>query len=161
MQIGELSSGMMCDREAISNVSRVRGGTPVKLDRGLNKGTYVSVKNIQGRTLSKGMVVLGSYNAYNQGADLYEVLGFTSDEDKYGEGGVKFDSVKDLFKYYGVKSLRALEELQNQNTYGYSSYMMVRDLHDGDEGAWFYIFEGRWCRGSGAEPLSFTLMQKQ
>ena len=161
MHISELSSGMMRSRQAINNVQSVRHGTILDIENKDILESYTAQRNIQGRTVAKGMVVLASYNAYNQGANLYEVLGFTGDDHKYGKGDVMFDSVKDIFKHYGVKSLKVLEELQNKNEYGKSSYMVVRDLHSGDEGAWFYIFEGRWCRGSGAEPLSFTLMQKQ
>jgi len=33
--------------------------------------------------------------------------------------------------------------------------MVARDLEDGKEGPWYYLFNGRWSRGSGAEALTF------
>ena len=161
MHISELSSGCLKSPVALENVQCVRNGATVQTGDQFNPKYFTAERNIQGRTIAKGMLVLASYNDANQGADLCEVLGFTGDDEKYGNGGVKFDSVKDLFTHYGVKSLWALEELQDEKEYGYASYMVVRDLDTGESGSWFYLYEGRWCRGSGAEPLSFTLMQKQ
>ena len=110
---------------------------------------------VKGSALAKGMKVAGIYRATNAGLDFYEVLGVTDDTQKYGEGGVAFDSVKECMAAKGVKSLKALEELQRKNEYGMSSYLVVRDIVTGEEGPWFYLFGGRWCRGSGAEALTF------
>lgn len=110
--------------------------------------------------LEKGQIVLASYSSTNQGAQVYEILGFTDDDKKYGDGGVKFDSVKDLLKAKGVATLKELEALQNKNEYGLRSYIVVRDLDDKEEGPWFYLYKGSWSRGSGAEKLSFVLLKE-
>jgi len=161
MQIHELNSGFLRSPEAINNVQMVRGGAPIEVKKDDEQKTYVAIGNVQGRSLAKGMVVLASYNEGNQGADLVEVLGFTSDKEHYGEGGVAFESAKEMLKHYGVKSLQELEDLQDKNEYGYHSYLVVRDLNDDEEGAWYYLYEGRWARGSGAEKLSFVRMNLQ
>lgn len=111
---------------------------------------------IRGNLLKRGMKVAASYNSTNQGTDYVEILGFTNNKAKYGESGVQFNSVKDIFRSLrGVSSLKGLEEYDDKNEYGYSHYMVVRDLEDGQSGPWYYLYKGRWSRGSGAEALSF------
>lgn len=154
----KFSSGFMKSPNAKELVKKFRAGEET-FD--LKDGTsYKAVKKISGNALEAGQLIMGSYSSTNQGADLYQVLGFTGDDKKYGEGGVKFKSVKDLFAHYKVSTLKALETLQDKNEYGYHSYLVVRDLADGEEGAWFYPYSGRWARGSGAEQLTFTLIEK-
>jgi hypothetical protein len=99
--------------------------------------------------LKKGMRVLAQYKSYNEGEDRVEVLGIAKGNS--GEGGVEFDSVRDAMKAAGVTSLRALEGMDDY-------FLVVRDLPYGDSGPWYYLFKGRWCRGSGAERLTFTLL---
>jgi len=118
-----------------------------------------------GKSLKKGDVVLARYNSINQGVDICRVLGVTDDSEKYGQGGIEFKSVKECLAHYKVKSLAALEALQDQNEYGHSSYLVVEDM-EGVEGSkskrgpWYYLDEGRWVRGSGAEKLSFSKMEE-
>lgn len=125
-------------------------------------------KVVRGNMLKRGMKLSASYSLYNEGIDYIEVLGFTNNKEKYGEGGVKYNSVKDIFRAHrGVASLKQLYELDQQSEYGYSHYMCVRDIspdersrgmgdEDDRQGCWYYLNEkGRWCRGSGMEPLSF------
>lgn len=148
-------SGCMQSKDAIALVRRFKDGDETY---DLPDGRVYTMKKkvVKGDALAKDMLVMASYKSTNQGAQLYQVLGFTDDKDEYGEGGVKFDSVKQLFAAKKVSSLKELEELQKKNKYGYSSYMVVADLEDKESGPWFYVFEGKWSRGSGAEPLSFT-----
>lgn len=118
-------------------------------------------KIVRGNTLKRGMKLSASYSKVNEGTDYLEVLGFTGNDQKYGEGGVKYNSIQEIFRVTrGVSTLKQLEEHDNKNEYGYHHYMVARDIDPnstakGEEGAWYYIFEGRWSRGSGAEPLSF------
>jgi hypothetical protein len=49
----------------------------------------------------------------------------------------------------GVKSFSELEQKDAHVS------MVVKDLSDGDSGGFFYVFQGRFCRGSGAEPVTF------
>ena len=118
-------------------------------------------KIVRGNTLKRGMKLSASYSKVNEGTDYIEVLGFTGNDEKYGEGGVKYNSVQEIFRVTrGVSNLKQLEQHDNKNEYGYHHYMVARDIDPtstvkGETGAWYYIFEGRWSRGSGAEPLSF------
>ena len=156
-----MSSGLFRSPQSLAAVTAAKDGEIITT----KKGNFKPIKSIKSTELKPGDIFLGSYNAYNQGADIYEFLGITDDSTKYGESFKKsnkiaFKTVRDCLKYYKVSSLKALEELQNENEYGYHSYMCVKDLLNGDSGAWFYLFKGRWSRGSGAEPLSFTLLEK-
>lgn len=120
-------------------------------------------RQIRGNMLKRGMKLAAVYSKVNEGIDYIEVLGFTGNNEKYGEGGVKYNSVKEIFRAHrGISSLKALEASDNEKEYGYGHYLCARDLNpDPDtreehkQGCWYYLFEGRWCRGSGAEPLSF------
>jgi len=112
------------------------------------------------------MVVLARYNSMNQGVDICKILGVTGDDQKYGQGGIEFDSVKEALEYYDVKTTKDLEYLQSQNEYGHHCYLYVEDMEDVENaqnrrGPWYYLVDGRWARGSGAEKLSFTLMEQQ
>jgi hypothetical protein len=150
--------GTVHPESALGSIDEILAGTKnVKLDNG---DIYKAVKRLRAPALAKGMVVLAYYDAGNAGSDLYEILGFTGDEEKYGEGGVKFDTAKEVYKNYGVKNLDTLEKHQDKNGHGYSTYLTVKDLNRDESGPWFYAFQGRWSRGSGAEPLSFILMEK-
>jgi hypothetical protein len=156
----KFTSGMFKSRQARELVAAFKAGEET-FDLS-NGEKYKAVRQVAARQLAKGMIVLGSYNRYNQGAQLYEILGFTDNDEKYGDGGVKFDSLAELMKVKGVKSLKELEAEADKHPggYGHGYYMVVKDLEDNDSGPWFYIDEGRWVRGSGAEPVSFTLVEK-
>lgn len=159
IDIKDLSSGFIKSPKAKEKVKDVTAGKETVI---VNNKEYTSILNraIEHTNLKKGMVVLASYNKYNQGAHIYEILGFTGTDKKYGDGGVKFNSVKEVMDSEGVKTLDELEEKQNENEYGFHTYMVVKDLDDNEEGPWFYLFEGKWSSGSGAEPLSFWLMEE-
>lgn len=145
----EFKSGMMRDRDAIEKVSDFKHGAETfDIEKNGKTIKYKSSGVVSGNALKKGDIVTGSYNHYNQGMDLYEILGVTDRDDEKPN----YDSVKAVMQKYGVSSLKGIEELDN----GDKIYLVVRDLEDGDEGAWFYVFKGRWCRGSGAEALTFT-----
>lgn len=122
---------------------------------------------VRGNMLSKGMKLAASYNQYNHGTDFVEVVGVTGNDTEYGEGGPKFDSVKEALQSHGVRSLKALEELDRQSDkdrgYGHHTYLCVKEIKpdgtEGESGCWYYLFEGRWARGSGAEKLSFRVLE--
>jgi hypothetical protein len=120
--------------------------------------------------LQKGQYILSYYNKVNTGTDFFRVEGFGVAEEfsangKSLENRIEFlvDSQKELFKKYNVKSLDELN----------SKFFKFGELNTGKEPTllmtWYeggnpnnemlsdiyYIDENRWCRGSGAEPLSF------
>lgn len=145
--IGDFSSGWLKGRKAKDLVAAFKGGEEtVDLSDG---SKFKAVKKVAGQQIAKGMVVLASYNQYNQGAELYEILGVS---DKDDEDKVKYDSVKDAMKAHSVETLKELEEVD--------CHLVVRDLEDGQSGGFFYLYKGFWARGSGAERLSFTLVEK-
>lgn len=105
---------------------------------------------VPGSVLAKGMRVEASYKKYNEGTDRVEILGVTGPDPDNEE--VAFDSVRDAMRSAGVTSLRALEAAGSYK-------LVVRELPYGDSGAWYYLSSGRWVRGSGAERLTFVLIQ--
>lgn len=158
IDVKDLSSGMHRSPKAREKVKDVTSG---KDSVAIKKKEYQSTgKSVRHTDLKKGMVVLASHDKYNQGAEIYEILGFTGSEKQYGDGGVKFDSIKDVMNTEGVKTLKELEDKQNKNKYGFHTYMVVKDLNTNESGPWFYLFEGKMSYGSGAEPLSFWLMDE-
>lgn len=110
-------------------------------------------EKIQHTKLKKGMVVISSYKKYD--VALYEILGFT---DQAGNDKVVYDSVEDMLHKYGVSSLKALEEKQNNKI---KFYIVVKDLDDIDEGIFFYLYDGKWVIGSSADPATFNLVEEQ
>jgi hypothetical protein len=158
-----LQSGFLKSPRSIDAAKAVANGDDsVALNNGKH---YLAVKQLAGRALKKGMVVLAKYNTFNQGVDIVKILGVTGDENKHGTGGIKFDSVKEAMDHYGVKTVKELEEKQRKNDYGHTSHLMVEDMEDVEKdqykrGPWYYLSGGRWVRGSGAEPLSFVLLEE-
>jgi hypothetical protein len=156
----KFSSGMFKSQDAKALVKAFKAGEETyDLDNGRK---FKFEKNINGSKLAKGMVVIASYNKYNQGAELVEILGVTDDDVAHGEGGVKFPSVEAFLKAKGLKSLKDHDAHAEEKKlpYGHHPNLVVKDLKDGDEGPWYYPSEGRWVRGSGAEPLSFALVSE-
>jgi len=86
--------------------------------------------------------------------DFFKFSGFTDNDVKYGDGGVKYKSLRDLMRAKGVRNLRALEALEHKPEYGHGFYM-CGDWGPGQKGCDLYIFNGRWVVGSGAQPVSF------
>ncbi len=124
------------------------------------KDHYVFIGRVSSKSLKPGDIIGATYKATNEGADVYEFIGFSGTEKEYGEGGKKYNTLKEVFESEGVHSNKELEEKQDKNKYGNETYMIVKDLETGEQGPWFYLFKGRWSRGSGAEALTFWKVQK-
>lgn len=94
-------------------------------------------------------------------SDLMTFLGFSGIEEKYGEGGPKFKTLADVKKEYGASNMKDLENLDKKNNlpYGHNIYMWVQG-EDGDKGAYYYIFKGRWVWGSSANQIAFSEVAK-
>jgi hypothetical protein len=147
----EFSSGFMKDKKSTKLATEFKRG---KGTFELSDGRVFKGAGVIGPVnLKKGDIVLASYNKYNQGAQLYEILGVTKGDSDSGSNDQIpfFNSVKEALDHYGVDSLEEMDEEAEG-----SVRLVVKDLEDGDSGAWFYIFEDSWVRGSGAEPLTFT-----
>lgn len=120
--------------------------------------------------LQKGQYILSYYNKVNTGTDFFRVEGFGVAEEsslngKSLENRIEFlvDSQKELFKKYNVKSLDELKskffKFGELNT-GKEPTLLMTWYEDGNPNNEmlsdvYYIDDNRWCRGSGAEPLSF------
>jgi hypothetical protein len=127
------------------------------------------LRPISYRSMQVGNMYGDSYHATNAGYDVFTFLGFSDMDEKYGEGGVKFQSINEAYRKYNVRSLSALDEKcykLAQRRYGGDAYGHAIDMWvdfiaekgsvlENKPGGYYYISDGRWCRGSGAEPLTF------
>lgn len=124
---------------------------------------YMYSRNVRGNALEKGMIVV---TKWGDNYDVMRVLGVSDQSQKYGSGGVVFDNVRDAMRASNVKSLRALESHDDENEYGFASYLWVETLlphtpdASGDDvrGPWGYLFKGRWTFGS--DNVSFRLLER-
>lgn len=137
-----------------------------------NGKKYKIIKSIQGKSLEAGMKVLAKYNSTNSGVDFVEIIGVTDCNVQYGEYKNSSDikkTVKEMMLNYSAKTLEELHDKQHEyvirsgiskDSYGWDSHLVLRDLKTGEMGGWYYIYENKWCRGSGAETLSFVLVEE-
>lgn len=148
---GSYSGGAFNRKEAKSMIQAFKDGEETfELKNG---DEYKAAGRTTGSQLKKGDIVFAVHDQYNTGAEMYQILGF-------GKGGdVKYDSVKAAYTGTGVKTMKALEEFNDKNSKD-EVRLIVKDLNDGDEGDFFYVHQGRWSYGSGAEPLSFIKVEK-
>jgi hypothetical protein len=147
VSLRDMSSGASKDRDAIDSVSRVRGGHQTVTIGGIE---YKASGSVKSTTLKVGDKFLNSYNSYNQGADAYELVGFNTN----GGDDVEFTSLKEVSASVGgAKNLKELSDKADNVS------MIVKDLEDGSQGAYLYLSQGRWCRGSGAERVTFTRLE--
>ena len=73
-------------------------------------------------------------------------LGFTSIDEKYSTTPT-FNTLKDVKQHYNVKTNRNLEQI---GEHGHDVYAVFEE----DGQSWgAYLFKGRWCCGSGANPI--------
>ncbi len=137
----------------------------------MGEDSYIVGETIRNKDLAKGMRVQAWYRQHNEGVEYYEILGVTDDDVKYGEGGVKFDSVRAALEAKGFTTLAGYEKAYKarmrdqdgkfiESEYGKELYLVVKDLESGEEGAWFYLYHGKWARGSGAETLHWNEIEK-
>lgn len=102
--------------------------------------------------LKKGDVVACFYDDTNQGVDFVEILGITVDENELHP---EFDSVDDALRAHDCKDLATAEEKD------VDLKLVVKNIETGTSGAWYYIYQGVFCRGSGAEILDFFDLVKE
>lgn len=152
--IGEMASQRVYDA-----LDRLKTARHVHVPTGM----AISDEEISGKDLRKGMKVAAVYKAMNEGIDFVEILGVTGIDQKYGDGGVKYSSVAEACTAEGVRGVAGLEKkmaaASKERGYGHHFYLVLRDINNGDTGAWYYPFHGRWSRGSGAESLTFFLLK--
>lgn len=146
-KLSDMRSGYTKSRKALDVVASVtKGGEDLELPNGT---TFTSAGSVLASRLKVGMTVLATYNSSNQGADLVEIMGVIVEQN---DNKTTRQSVKEALAAIGVTSLKSVPG-------EYDIRLEVADVEDGDYGDWYYLYEGRFCRGSGAEPLSFTQMK--
>lgn len=102
--------------------------------------------------IKKGDVVsIDTDSIHNEWSDIVEFIGFSDIEQKYGESGPKFDTLKDLKAHYNVRSVKALEALADEKEYGHVPNAIMRPV-DGSQTYMAYLYNGKWCLGSGGMP---------
>lgn len=163
MKVQELFE-MAKAREFSSGFMKAKAATKLARDFRAGRGTFElsdgRVFKPAGKVgpleLKAGMIVLAAYNDYNQGAQLYEIQGVTSGKEHHGvnDETPHYASVREMLEDLDAGDLN---DVENE---GWAPRLVVKDLEDGDSGAWFYIHEGEWVRGSGAEKLLFTLARE-
>lgn len=164
-EAGENASKKAFDEDEDSDDSRSYGGNYKEWEAATSgevveydKKQWRFLDEISWEELTPGMVFGATYKDTNAGFTVDKFLGYTGSEEKYGEGGVKYQNSAELLEGEGVDSLDALEAKQGENEYGFHSYMVIED--EGKEGPYYYPFEGNWARGSGAEPLTFWTVEE-
>jgi hypothetical protein len=128
--------------------------------------------------LKKGMCIVSTYNKYNKGAEFWRIEGFVKERKFSNPNYVKidgdstqeilaniiekYDTMKELLEAMNCKNLSELEKLSNQSrnqNLAVDFSILFRDITDNgispNLGNYYYISDGKWARGGGAEPLSF------
>jgi hypothetical protein len=115
------------------------------------------IRKIQYKSMVPGGIYGESYNAYNTGFDVFVFDGFSDVTPKYGEGGPRYPNITAIQQKYDVHNLNQVEYLGDKldMEYGHGIYLCTTSLTMGLSGCYYYVFKGRWSRGSGAEPLTF------
>lgn len=158
VDINDLNGGLGNRKKILAAINLFYSGqVAVSLN---GESTWKCVKKISAYDLKPGDCFAAAYNLINQGCELYQFLGFTSMDKKWGESGVAFQTLEHVFNHYKVSSIEELEDLSDILEYGHSIYMWVRDLTREEEYAYFYIFQGEWCRGSGAESITLAIVEQ-
>lgn len=120
---------------------------------------------IRADSLQPGSTYALGYTLVNKGYDLFQFGGLTDPDNKYGDkdikaGWGKYENIKDLKKKEKVTSTKQIEEIEDRyKEYGHGVYMVIRSYGGYNWGA--YPFEGRWCAGSGAMPITFFSVREE
>jgi predicted phosphatase len=125
----------------------------------VGRRSFYRFKNrIPYKKMVAGRVYGGSYYQYNSGYDVFIFNGFSDFSKKYrrDDAPPSFSTIQEVFTKYKVRSLKELERMKWDGDYDDGVNMNVTILGDNLwTGSPYYIFEGRFTRGSGAEKLSF------
>lgn len=89
--------------------------------------------------------------------ELFKFTGVSDAEQKYGESGPKFKTVKDAMTHYNLRNMKevsAMDSKENGREYG-QSIRLCGEWEGGDKGCYYYPSGSSWTRGSGADRLKF------
>ena len=126
--------------------------------RGKPLSTWKAVGTLDSADLEAGFHVAAFYDDVNQGVAFDQIVGFSvTDADHYSP--VAYRSARELLTAYGAKSLADLESQQKGSTRFTIRVIMLDQEENGPHNP-YYIYQGKWCKGSGAEPLEFLRIEK-
>jgi len=138
--------------------------------------TYQKIGYKKTNGLKQGMFIVATYKKYNVGAEFFRIEGFikertsknpTYKEDLNNEKEIleniieRYDTMKEMLFSNGCSKLEELETLEERSrklNVDFQFSILFRDVTDNglDKlGNYYFIYDGKWSRGSGAEPLSF------
>ncbi len=97
-----------------------------------------------------------TYAGY-RGSSLVTFLGVSDAEQKYGESGPVFKTLKEAMQKYNLKNAADIENQEGE--YGKRLYSLLHDEKENfDYG--LYMYKGRWNEGSSAHAVSFYTAEK-
>ena len=112
---------------------------------------------VRASQLKVGNYYFAFYNNTGGNIELFKFTGFSDAEQKYGESGPVFNSLKDAKKQYGLKTMKDIENMSSENNREYGQHLyMCGEWEDGNKGCFYYVYNKSWSRGSGADRLSFS-----
>ncbi len=123
----------------------------------IGTGTSLNYKSFQ-----SGMFVIAKYDNFNTGVEVFKFNHYVIVVDKYKNTERALGIAKNWKEVVKLTNCKTLAEASSK---GFDVRMHVTDLayteemvkqYGSDSGDWYYEFEGRFCRGSGAEKLSFV-----
>ena len=109
-----------------------------------------------------GMFMIAKYDQFNAGVEVFKFNYFIVGVDQYKDTERTLGTAKNWKEVVKLTGCKTLKEAAAKN---FDVRMHVTDLtytkemvklYGSDSGDWYYEFEGRFCRGSGAEKLSFV-----
>ena len=119
-------------------------------DSGYEKGSPIKSSD-----LKAGDIVFCGYRGH---ADVCKFLGFSDDSKTYGDGGVKFKTLREVFSHYKIKSIPELQayndKVGKEKGYGYGVYMLFDEMGERNVEFTAYLFKGRWSLGSSADRMN-------
>jgi len=127
----------------------------------LEDGYYKFEKSVNAAQLTKGMKLGATWSGSQYGFDYVELEGVYAlhkskeHDEEYLKHEILHRSVKDALARLDMQG--ALAKVDDND---WALRLYVKDLESKDEGDWYYLYKGRFCRGSGADKLSFFEIKK-
>ena len=126
----------------------------------LEDGYYKFEKSVNASQLVKGMKLGATWSGSQYGFDYVELVGVYAlhKAKEHDEEHLKHEllhrSVKEALARLDCPALNKVDD----DVWALRLY--VKDLESKDEGDWYYLWKGRFARGSGGEALSFFEIKK-
>ncbi len=114
-------------------------------------------ESIRASQMKVGNYYFTYYRNIGDRVELFKFTGFSNAEETYGKSGPIFDSIKEVKKEYGIKTMNDLENLSSREgaEYGMGVYM-CGEWDKVKPGCYYYVCNKSWSRGSGCDKISFS-----